>query len=403
MSCSLKLTCLLAALWMPVALAQTATTQANIVHQSSTSAAPVAFVYVSSGPYEGTDQVYAFAAATNGRLTPVPGSPFHDNVTNMAVNGKYLFGANKKGVYIAQFLIEPNGALHWIQSINPDRYDVPGCSGLVGQLFLDHTGSTLYDQLFDFLNCGSDVGQSFEIERPSGGLKFLGGDDQLGLFSTEPSFIGNNVYAYGAECDFFDHGVVPLIYGFHRQSNGMLTVMHNFSATTPAVKAGDDLFCPSRAAADRTNHVAISLQALTQFDDSPDGAPQLATYIADSSGNLSTTSTYQNMPTTAVGTVLDMRMSPTGKLLAVGGVAGLQVFHFNGSAPITHDTGLLVKDLITQMFWDNAGHLYAIGSSKLYVFTATSAGFSQAPGSPYTISNPVNIIVQPKTPQPAIQ
>jgi len=40
MSCILKLTCLLAALWMPVALAQTATTPANIVHQRSTSAAP---------------------------------------------------------------------------------------------------------------------------------------------------------------------------------------------------------------------------------------------------------------------------------------------------------------------------------------------------------------------------
>jgi hypothetical protein len=104
------------------------------------------------------------------------------------------------------------------------------------------------------------------------------------------------------------------------------------------------------------------------------------------------------MPTSAVNGVLDIEMAPSGKLLAVGGTAGLQVFHFNGSNPITHYTGLLTTDGIDQFFWDNDNHLYAISakSGKLFVFTITPTGFSQAPGSPYTISQPANIIVLPK-------
>jgi hypothetical protein len=37
-------------------------------------------------------------------------------------------------------------------------------------------------------------------------------------------------------------------------------------------------------------------------------------------------------------------MSPSGKLLAVAGTTGLQVFHFNGSNPIKPYTGLLTKN-----------------------------------------------------------
>jgi hypothetical protein len=106
------------------------------------------------------------------------------------------------------------------------------------------------------------------------------------------------------------------------------------------------------------------------------------------------------MPQASVGTVTDLKMAPSGRLLAVGGTAGLQVFHFNGASPITHDTGLLTKSPVDQFFWDNANHLYAISraAGKLYVFTVTPTSATQAPGSPYTISGPQNIAVQPKTP-----
>ena len=60
----------------------------------------------------------------------------------------------------------------------------------------------------------------------------------------------------------------------------------------------------------------------------------MATYTADSAGNLTTNSTYSNMPSVLVGAVVDYWMSPSGKYLAVGGTSGLQIFHFNGANPI---------------------------------------------------------------------
>src|SRR5258708_23291328 len=132
---------------------------------------------------------------------------------------------------------------------------------------------------------------------------------------------------------------------------------------------------------------------------SPPGPVQLAPYPADSSGKLTTTSTAANMPKTAFASINDIRMAPSGKLLAVAGPNGLQVFHFNGASPITHYTSRLTTNQIDQMFWDNANHLFAISRSagKLYVFTITPTSVSQAPGSPHTITKPQNIIVLPKT------
>ena len=51
------------------------------------------------------------------------------------------------------------------------------------------------------------------------------------------------------------------------------------------------------------------------------------------------------------------------------------------------------------MFWDNNNHLYAISGAagKLYVFTVTPTSASQAPGSPYSITAPAYLIVQPRT------
>ena len=104
------------------------------------------------------------------------------------------------------------------------------------------------------------------------------------------------------------------------------------------------------------------------------------------------------MPRTANEYVYDIQMSPSGKLLAVGGSAGLQVFHFNGSEPVTHYTGLLVAGEIDRVAWDNDNHLYAMGSKsgELFVFTVTPTSHAQAPGSPYAITNPLSLAVLPK-------
>jgi outer membrane protein assembly factor BamB len=103
------------------------------------------------------------------------------------------------------------------------------------------------------------------------------------------------------------------------------------------------------------------------------------------------------MPATKVVTVNDMKMSPSGKLLAVAGQEGLQIFHFNGADPITKYTGLLTTDPVAQMFWDNSNHLYAISptTGKLRVYTITPTSFEEPAGSPYDIEKPDTLIVQP--------
>jgi outer membrane protein assembly factor BamB len=59
---------------------------------------------------------------------------------------------------------------------------------------------------------------------------------------------------------------------------------------------------------------------------------------------------------------------------------------------------LLTAESISQMFWDDSNHLYAISQSSgtLHVFTITPSAASEAPGSPYTLNQPLYIAVQDK-------
>jgi hypothetical protein len=106
------------------------------------------------------------------------------------------------------------------------------------------------------------------------------------------------------------------------------------------------------------------------------------------------------MPNTLVTSVQDLKISPNGRLLAVAGQGGLQVFHFNGANPPTAYTPLLTTDTITQMFWDNDNHLYAISqtANTLHVYTVTPTAYSEAAGSPHAISQPQYVAVQARTP-----
>jgi hypothetical protein len=392
-----KSICLMTALSTAAAFALMMSTPIQAQTTEAAASAPVAFVYVSNNPSgSSTNEIHGFAAAANGRLTPVPGSPFRDDVTSMANNGKYLYASTRSGIYVAGFAIEANGALRWSASTDIVKYNQDDC-GSSGPLFLDHTGASLYDMEFDGNACANNSYQSLATNTSSGRLRNIGSGASGEWFYLPATFIGNNVYAYTAVCLYDMYWEIA---GFKRGSGGLLSQI-NINAPTPAPRTGD-FFCPSQAAADPTNHVAITFQPVNQNTFSPDGPAQLATYTAASSGNLSTASTVGNMPAASVGTVTGIGMAPSGKLLAVAGTAGLQVFHFNGASPITHDTGLLTKDQVDQVFWDNDNHLYAISQSagKLFVFTVTPTGANQAAGSPYTISNPLDLAVQPRTPKP---
>jgi hypothetical protein len=371
-----------------LASAQVTSSSTENSDSKTTTAAPVAFVYVTSetSSTSNTNQINAFSAAANGALTPIAGSPFPYNVGYMAVNGAWLFGDADQGNDIDSFSIAADGALSQKQIYNVgDEY------GVAIYVYLDHTGSTLYADLYDTNNYYS----AYSIDQSNGSLNpvyVLGG----GPGNDSPvSFIGNNEYAYSSSCYHF----TPEIIGVQRASDGALSYLNDFNPPYPAGKTGD-FYCPGLAAADPTNHVAIAMQPMTS-NFGVAGKYQLATYTADSSGNLTTTSTDSNMPTTeAAGQwgLYDYWMSPSGEFLAVAGTNGVQVFNFNGANPITKLTGLLTKNAINQVVWDNNNHLYATSGTtgQLFVWTVTSKGAVKAPGSPYSIPNIGSLIVLPK-------
>jgi hypothetical protein len=78
--------------------------------------------------------------------------------------------------------------------------------------------------------------------------------------------------------------------------------------------------------------------------------PVIATYTVDANENLSTTSTFHNMPVSEAGGGW-MRSSPSGKFLVAGG-SGIEIFHFNGGSPLTKYKMLFPGDGIGQIFWD---------------------------------------------------
>ena len=169
--------------------------------------------------------------------------------------------------------------------------------------------------------------------------------------------------------------------------------------TLPAAPDGYRIYVPEAVSADPINHVAMALQAAN-----PPGCqnnyPQLASFTADAQGNLTTTNNSASMPATLIQYVNDLKVSPSGKLVAVAGTNGVQVFHFNGANPPTPYTPLLTTENINQMFWDNDNHLYGINQAgnDMHVFTVTQTTYSEAPGSPYTVSQPASIAVHPETP-----
>jgi hypothetical protein len=346
------------------------------------------FVYIASNKSASNNEIVAYQTDSNGQLTPVAGSPFAVNAAYMTASGKYLFTTDGTNIYT--YAVASDGGIAQTSSIDANQSNPNHCGSPIS-LFTDRMGSTLYD--LDYVSdCANNQYGSFSIDSSTGALTFIALSGAASpVFNKPLSFLGNDMYGYSASCWHY----IQEIYGFQRNSDGSLTLVSDLGSAPPMpTPPPGDTYCPWLAAADTGNHVAITLSAMNASSFQADGPTQIAVYTADGAGNLSSNSTAADMPEVVVGNVSDMQMSPAGNYLAVAGT-GLQVFNFNGANPVTQLTGLLTNTPIDQIAWDRSNHLYAISHSagQLFVFTVTSAGATQAPGSPYNVTLPVNIAI----------
>lgn len=355
----------------------------------------VARVYVSYTPSgSSTNKVAEFYAASNGSLTSIPGSPYAANVGSMALTGTYLFGSNLNGKTVASFRIQSNGSLKWVNSTDVQTPDPTGCASPT-EITLDHSGASLYREQFSGGLCDHSHYQSFSIDKTTGKLQYIGKSADTFLFNTPLTFTADDLHAYGSECLDFQGGPLDTFAGYVRHSTGVLN-QASISAPDPSTRDSNDFYCRAWTAADPTKYLAVTFTD-TNFNDPSSSPPaQLGVYTVQSNGSLTTTSTWSNMPSTAVGGAGGLAMSPDGELIAVYGSAGVQIFRFNGSNPMTHFTNALTTSPINQVGWDRSHHLYAVSRSagKLYVFTVTSTGAANATGSPHLLNHPAHLVVR---------
>jgi hypothetical protein len=356
---------------------------------------PSAFVYIASNYSGSNNRVVGFRVAPNGQMTRISGTPWSFNLNWMAVNGKFLFGSDNassndyRNIY--RFQIESTGAL---KSLGATDIQTHGSSNDTcnqgGFMTLDHTGHSLYQFVFDYECNTLEAYQAWAVNTTTGALSYLGsttGDEYL---LAPMTIAADNVWAYDLDCNF----AISDMTAYKRLSNGALqNVNEKYNFPTPPPTNSYWTECFAYPTADTTNHFALDVYYPDSRND------HIATYaINTTTGDIATSSTYNNTPATKVTHVRWMSMAPSGKVLAVAGDSGLQLFNFNPSGQVTARTGLLTTAPIDMVRWDNANHIYAISNadSRVFVFNFTSSGVKEAPGSPYSVAHPVTVTVQPR-------
>lgn len=354
---------------------------------------PAAYVYVQAA--KGVN-VYSVNAA--GKPTLVKGSPIPVIGAMEDVNGKYLISVGT--TWLHSYLIESTGALgKQVGTINTQDYGGSQCGTTEGTgSVLDHSGKYLYVSLFLPANdetSGCGVWQSYQVES-DGHFKYLGYDESFGSpqgFAAPdgiPTVSSNDKFAYATQPSFED-GNYTSFTGFKIASNGELEALLSFASSDPPTPDGSWFYYPSGVAADNAGHLAAVLNWFVHG-----GAPQLASYTIESNGSVVSTNTWEDMPAVNLGAAISMSWS--GKLLAVNQNPGLQIFHFNGSAPITPFRSLLLPaTYIGPMAWDKNNHLYLLAGRGMYVYTVTPTSISEVSGSPFPMASGSGMmIVVPK-------
>jgi hypothetical protein len=357
----------------PVADASTAT--------AAVAAVPAAYIYIQTP--QGID-VYTVTPA--GKPSLLAGSPFPVVGGFRGINGAYLITI---GTYwLRSYAIETSGAVgKEAARIDTQSYGGSQCGPANGEGILDHTGKFFYVSLYlgeEEGDGGCAVWQSYEIES-NGQFKYLGYVESYGAPQgyvypdSVPTVSSNDKFAYATSPQFED-GNYSSFAPFKIASNGGLEGLPGFEHQDPQTPNGDWFYYPSAVAADNAGHLAAVLNWFVYG-----GPPRLASYAIDSAGNLTTTNTSTDMPALENGGPIVM--SPSGKVLVVRDGSGLELYHFNGAAPITPYKTLLPAVSFGTPVWDYNNHMYAFGNGLLYVFTVTPTSITQVSGSPFKLKD----------------
>lgn len=370
-----------------------------IAPQAGAQSTAAANVYVQiQGP---AGAVYGYSASPTGQLTAIPGSPFKPGTEIVGINKSQFFTMGK--TLIHSYAMESNGAIgSQLSDIGFLNFSGSACGGGTGGIsngLLDHSGQYIYVLLENGGDGSCAAYQTYKIN--SGGSFTFDGDTEEDFGSQSgpnflsvdlPSILGSETFAYADESS--GHYSSPI--GFRRESSGTLETMP-FTETDPTLSDGNyNVQYPD--AAPTGNYVVFQLYP---YDSNP---PQIGSYTVDSEGNLSTTNTSSDMPTSGLEDP-SSTFSPDGKLFVLygdqepaGGAGnGIEIYSFNGASPLMLYKSLLIGTQIDEVRFDSSNHLYAMSShtNELYVFTVTSTSVTQ--DTELSIGSPFWMVVASQT------
>jgi hypothetical protein len=370
----------------PPAQAQTPTAAANVYVQIQ-------------GP---AGAVYGYSASPTGKLTAIPGSPFKPGTQIVGSNKSQFFTLGKTSIH--SYAVGSNGAIgSQLSDIGFLGYAGGSCgegTNSPAGAVLDHSGQYIYVLLQYNADSSCAAYQTYKINS-DGAFTFQGETevnfgDQSGENNPSsvdlPSILGNETFAYADESSGHDSSPI----GFRRESTGTLETM-TFTETDPTLSNGNyNVQYPD--ASPTGNYIVFQLYP---YDSNP---AQIGSYTVDPEGNLTTTNTSSDMPTTGLEAP-SSTFSPDGKLFVLYGDqepagasgSGIEIYSFNGASPLTFYKSLLTGTQIDEVAWDSSNHLYAMSShtNELYVFTVTSTSVTQ--DTELSIGSPFWMVVASQT------
>ncbi len=309
--------------------------QSNTTGTAITSPAPVAYVYVGNGPVGNAlrEKIFAFRVLPNGTATRVAGTPVTGPSLDLQVSFGHVYATDGKNV--ATYLRTPTtGAFHVASVIDGTAHnDTPTGSG-VESLTLDRTAQSLYLGEINFQGADNDAYAEYQV-RSGGKLGFL-----------------------------------------MNSSNGSLITFSPRAGFPP--NPGNNFQCPDSQATSAQNFFVLSY---TNIDANP-RTQFLVAYHINADGTLGIVEgSSQQVLGNAVNT---MRFDPTGTFMAAVG-QGIRIYKLSSAGKLTLVTATVAPQTnFTDVRWDNFGHVYALSSTGVSVYTFKNNAL--LPGAPILVS-----------------